>query len=48
LKDNVYNSNPWTKEELKENMHNEIANIPAEQLQKVNQNPSACTRNVYV
>jgi hypothetical protein len=36
LKDKVYNSNPW-KEELKENICREIANIPAEQLQSVNQ-----------
>jgi hypothetical protein len=37
LKDKVYSSNPQT-EELKENIRREIANIPAEQLQKVNQN----------
>jgi hypothetical protein len=37
LKDKVYNSNPRT-EELKENIHKEIANIPAEHLEKVNQN----------
>jgi hypothetical protein len=37
LKDKVYSSNPRTEEE-KENIHREIANIPAEQLQKVNQN----------
>jgi hypothetical protein len=37
LKDTVYNSNPWT-EELKKNIYREIANIPAEQLQRVNQN----------
>jgi hypothetical protein len=37
LKDKVYNSNPRT-EELKENIHREIANIPAEQFPKVNQN----------
>jgi hypothetical protein len=37
LKDKVSNSNP-RKEELKENIHGEIANIPAEQLQRVNQN----------
>jgi hypothetical protein len=36
LKDNVYNSNPQT--ELKENTCREIANILAEQLQRVNQN----------
>jgi hypothetical protein len=38
LKDTVYNSNLPTEEELKENIHSEIANIPAEQLQRVNQN----------
>jgi hypothetical protein len=38
LKDTVYNSNLPTEEELKENIHREIANIPAEQLQRVNQN----------
>jgi hypothetical protein len=32
-KDKVYNSNPRT-EELKENILREIANIPAEELQK--------------
>jgi hypothetical protein len=37
LKDQVYSSNPQTKE-LKENIHREISNIPAEHLQKVNQN----------
>jgi hypothetical protein len=36
LKDKVYKSNP--PEELKENTRREIANIPAEQLQRVNQN----------
>jgi hypothetical protein len=36
-KDKVYNSNPRTEEDLKENIHRDIANIPAEQLQKVNQ-----------
>jgi hypothetical protein len=29
LKDKIYNSNPQ-REELKENIHREIANIPAE------------------
>jgi hypothetical protein len=38
LKDKVYNSNPGTEGELKENIRREIANIPAEQLQNVNQN----------
>jgi hypothetical protein len=38
LKDNVYNSNPPMEEELKENIRRKIANIPAEQLQRVNQN----------
>jgi hypothetical protein len=37
LKDKVYNSNPQT-EELKEVIHREFANIPSEQLQRVNQN----------
>jgi hypothetical protein len=37
LRDKVYRSNPRT-EELKENIRREIANIPAEQLQRVNQN----------
>jgi hypothetical protein len=37
LEDKVYNSNPWM-EEPKENIHWEIANIPTEQLQRVNQN----------
>jgi hypothetical protein len=35
--DKLYNSKPRT-EELKENIHREIANIPAEWLQKLNQN----------
>jgi hypothetical protein len=38
LKDRAYNSNAQM-EELKENICREIANIPAEQLQRVNQNP---------
>jgi hypothetical protein len=38
LKDKVYNRNPRTEEELKENIRRGIANIPAEQLQRVNQN----------
>jgi hypothetical protein len=37
LKDKVYNNNPRI-EELKENIRREIANIPAEQLQMVQQN----------
>jgi hypothetical protein len=37
LKDKVYNSNPQM-EELKENIYREIANIPAEQLRRVNKN----------
>jgi hypothetical protein len=37
LKDKVYNSNTRT-EELKENIRRAIANSPAEQLQRVNQN----------
>jgi hypothetical protein len=48
LKDKVYSSNPWTEEELKENIHWEIANIPSEQFQKVNKTSSAGARNVYV
>jgi hypothetical protein len=38
LKDKLYNSNPRKEEELKENIHREIANIPAKQLPRVNQN----------
>jgi hypothetical protein len=37
FKDKVDNSNPRT-EELKENICRNIANIPAEQLQRVNEN----------
>jgi hypothetical protein len=37
LMDRAYNSNAQM-EELKENICTEIANVPAEQLQKVNQN----------
>jgi hypothetical protein len=37
LKDRVYSSNP-RMEELKENIRKEIANIVAEQLQRINQN----------
>jgi hypothetical protein len=36
LKNQVYDSNLLTEEELKENIHREISNIPAEHLQKVN------------
>jgi hypothetical protein len=35
--DKVYNNNPQM-EELKENIHRKIANVPAEQLQSVDQN----------
>jgi hypothetical protein len=38
LEDKVYSNNPQTEKELKENIHKEISNIPAEHLQKVNQN----------
>jgi hypothetical protein len=38
LKHKVYNSDPRTEEEIKENNGREIATIPAEQLQRVNQN----------
>jgi hypothetical protein len=38
LKDKVYSSNPQIEEELKENIHREISNIPRQHLQKVNQN----------
>jgi hypothetical protein len=38
LKDKVYNSHPRTEEELRENIRKKIANIPAEWLQRVNQN----------
>jgi hypothetical protein len=37
LGDKIYNSNPQM-EELEEHICREIANIPAEQLQRVNQN----------
>jgi hypothetical protein len=47
LKDKVYNSNSRT-EELKENIHTKIANIPAEQLQRVNPKVFAGARNVYM
>jgi hypothetical protein len=36
--DKVYSSNPLTEEGLKENIRREISNIPAESLQKVNEN----------
>jgi hypothetical protein len=42
LKDKVYSNNPRAEEELKEDIHGEIANIPAEQLQRVNQNFRRC------
>jgi hypothetical protein len=48
LKDEVYNSNPRMEEELKENIGIKIANMPAEQLQRVNQNLFTCVRNVYM
>jgi hypothetical protein len=35
LKDKGYNNNHQTEEQLKENIHREIANIPAEHLQTV-------------
>jgi hypothetical protein len=38
VNDKVYSSNPCTEEGLKENICREISNIPAENLQKVNQN----------
>jgi hypothetical protein len=38
VKDKVYSSNPQTEEGLKENICRDISNIPAENLQKVNQN----------
>jgi hypothetical protein len=38
LKDKIYNSDPRTEEERKENIRKEITNIPAEKPQKVNQN----------
>jgi hypothetical protein len=37
LKDRIYNTNPQT-EKLEENILREIANIPAEQPQRVSQN----------
>jgi hypothetical protein len=36
--DKCYNSSPQMEEELKENIHRKIANIPAEQIQRINQN----------
>jgi hypothetical protein len=36
MKDNVYDRKPRTEEELKENIRKEIANIPAEELQRLN------------
>jgi hypothetical protein len=38
LKDKLYTGNPRKEEELKENIRWGIANTPAEQLQRVNQN----------
>jgi hypothetical protein len=38
LNDKVDTSNPRMEEELKENICKEIANIPAEELQRVHQN----------
>jgi hypothetical protein len=38
LKGKVYSSNPQTEEDLKENIHREIANLAAEQFQRINQN----------
>jgi hypothetical protein len=38
LKDKFYDSNPVAEGELKENIRSEFENIPAEQLQRVNQN----------
>jgi hypothetical protein len=37
LKNKIYNRNPRKKEELKENIHKESANIPVEQLRRVKQ-----------
>jgi hypothetical protein len=49
LKDKIYPSNPGTEEELKENIRREIANIPSEQLQRVNQNLFCqCEKCLYV
>jgi hypothetical protein len=39
LKDKLYNRNPQTEKELKENVCRKIANFPAEQFQRVRQNP---------
>jgi hypothetical protein len=38
LEDEIYSSNLCTEEKLNENIRGEMANIPAEQLQRVNQN----------
>jgi hypothetical protein len=48
LKGKVYSSNPRMEEGVKENIRKEISNIPAEHLQKVNQNLYASARNVFV
>jgi hypothetical protein len=46
LKDKVYISNPQTEDELKENIHREVANIPAEQLPLV-QGMSTCRGTAF-
>jgi hypothetical protein len=48
LKDKINNRNTRKEKEVKENIHKETANIPAEQLQRVSQNFFAGARNVFV
>jgi hypothetical protein len=48
LSDKVYNSNPRTEGEIKENICREIANIPTEELQGKIRTSSAGEMNVYV
>jgi hypothetical protein len=48
LKDKVYNSNRRTEEEPKENIRRKMANIPAEQLQRADQNLRRCEECLHV
>jgi hypothetical protein len=49
LKDKVCNSSPQMEEELKENIHREIENIPAERLPRVKQDLFCwCEECLYV
>jgi hypothetical protein len=47
LKDKIYKCDHQT-EELKENIHREIADIPAVQLLRINQTSSTGVRYVYM